>query len=123
MRDYDSLLMSRLLQGESGWAQAVYVAAMFAIVIWRRDRIVSDRLFRASYLFFAASLVAPYICTPLLQLLANTGRNGNGQIYTYIFASVLAPACYAAAVVFGLTSMMPPRVRFVQPPPMPHPLD
>jgi hypothetical protein len=123
VQNYESMLLGRLFQSDGGWLQAVYVAAMFAIVIWRRDRIVSDGLFRASYLFFAAALIVPHLVTPLIQMLSSSGRNGNNQIYTFIFASSLGPACYAGAVICGLKSMLPPRVRFSQPPPGPHPLD
>jgi ABC-type spermidine/putrescine transport system permease subunit II len=123
MQNYENLFFSRLLQNEGGWVQAVYVAAMFAILIWRRERIVSYKLFRASYFCFAGSIVLPPIVTPLMQLLVQSGRNSNGTIYTFIFASALAPICYAAAVVCGLASMMPERVRFAAQPAGPHPLD
>jgi hypothetical protein len=123
MQNFESLMFSRLLQGEGGWTHAVYVASMFAILIWRRERIVSYKLFRASYFCFAGAIVLPPILTPLMQMLAQTGTGSNSMIYTYIFAGSLAPICYAAAIVCGLASMMPERVRFASQPVGPHPLD
>jgi hypothetical protein len=123
MQNYENLLLSRLLQNETGIAQAVYVAAMFAIVIWRRDRIVNYSLFRVSYLCFAAAIVLPHLITPLIQFVSQSGRASDGQIALYIFGGALPPLCYAGAVICGLASMMPERVRFTSQPAGPHPLD
>ncbi len=50
---YDQFFMQALLERESGWAQAVYLAGMFAVVLWRKQSVVKWRLYRISYLLYA----------------------------------------------------------------------
>jgi predicted neutral ceramidase superfamily lipid hydrolase len=122
----DQFLLQRLAQPEGGWIYAVYLASMFALIIWRRESIVNFGLFRASYLFFAAAIVLPPIVWPFLPMLSQGARmNGDGQILYSIMANGLGPMLFAAAVVCGLASMMP-RIRYQSSPsgpPPKHPLD
>ena len=121
----DQLFFQRLFQGEQGWVQAVYLAGMFAMVLWRKESVVNWRLFRMSYLLYGASLVLPPIITPIIPLLMQ-GRsvNGDGQFFTYMVANALGPTLFAAAVICALGSMLP-RLMMAQPagPPPKHPLD
>lgn len=124
--NYEQLFLQRLFQGEQGWVQAVYLAGMFAIVLWRKESVVNWRLFRMSYLLYGASLVLPPILTPLIQFFfyPNAGAYAGGQVFTYIFISALGPLLFAAAVICALGSMLP-RLIVAQPagPPTKHPLD
>jgi hypothetical protein len=123
--NYQELLLQRLFQGDHSWAQAVYLAAMFAVMLWRKESIVNWGLFRMSYLLYGASLVLPPIITPLLPLaIQGRGINNDGQILTFAIVNALGPTLFAAAVICGLGSMMP-RLRIVQQPgpPPKHPLD
>ncbi len=130
---YEQLLLQRLFQTDGGgWTHAVYVAAMFVVIMWRKESIVNWWLFRMSYLLFAAALVIPPVVLPLLQWLASgamlQGRGtSEGQILLSILFSGTGPALFAGAVVCGLGSMMPRQFRFAAPlppsPPAPHPLD
>ena len=122
----DQLLLQRLAGSEGGLTYAVYLASMFAVIIWRRESIVNFGLFRASYLFFAAAIVLPPIIWPFLPTLSQGGRmNADGQILYSLLTSGMGPFLFAAAVVCGLASMMP-RIRHQSTPPGPppkHPLD
>jgi hypothetical protein len=130
---YEQLLLQRLFQTDStGWTHAVYVAAMFAVIMWRKEIVVNWPLFRTSYLLFAASLVIPPIMVPVMQWLASgvmiQGRGASeGQILLSFLIIGTGPALFAGAVVCGLGSMMPRQYRFAPPPappqPQPHPLD
>jgi hypothetical protein len=127
--NFDQLLLQRLSQPEGGWTYAVYLASMFALIIWRRESIVNYGLFRASYLFFAAAIVLPPIAWPVMSMF---GPNTNGlygfdnwQLVRTILGGGLGPGLFAAAVVCGLASMMP-RIRYqstMAGPPQKHPLD
>jgi hypothetical protein len=136
VQGYEQLLYlsQRMFQaGESGWAQAVYLAAMFAVVVWRKESVESWMLYRYSFLLYAASLVVPPIVLPLLQSSLAQNRNmGNlmpgGEVFTSIIYSSVWPLLFALAVVFGLASMMPRALLPYRPPqppgpPVPHPLD
>jgi hypothetical protein len=130
MPGIEQLLFQRLFTGDSGLAQAVYVAGMFAILIWRREAVVNWWLFRTSYLLYGASLIAPPILTPLIGILANGGNrnlsgiNADGQVFSLIFTLAVGPLLLAAAVICGLGSMIP-RLSIAPPlgPPPKHPLD
>jgi hypothetical protein len=123
MQNYEQLLLQRLFQGDTSWAQAVYIAGMFAILIWRRERVVNWWLLRTSYLLYGAALVLPHVLTPLVQLLVQN-HSGDAQIFTYIVATAIGPTFLAGAVICGLGSMIP-RLIIAQPPgpPPKHPLD
>jgi hypothetical protein len=129
MQRMDQLLLQRLLQNDStSWIQVVYLAAMFAVVMWRKDSIVNWGMFRASYIFYGISLVAPAIVLPLLQwMVPGAGFPGAGPssyIGTQIFMNAVGPTCFALAVVCGLGCMAPRRVFASRPvPTTPHPLD
>jgi hypothetical protein len=131
MQQMDQLLLQRLFQSDSaGWIQVVYLAAMFAVVMWRKESIVNWGLFRASYLFFGASLVVPSIVLPIIQWIVpgagfgGPGRMTGSSIGTQIFMNSVGPACFAGAVVCGLACMAPRRARIARPvQTVPHPLD
>jgi hypothetical protein len=120
------LLQQRLSPQEGGWTYAVYLASMFALIMWRRESIVNFGLFRASYLFFAAALVLPPVVWPFLMSFPPIAMSsGDSQIIRSILGSGLGPALFATAVVCGLASMMP-RIRYqssMAGPPSKHPLD
>jgi hypothetical protein len=123
--NFQEILLQRLFQGDHAWAQAVYLAGMFAVVLWRKESVVNWRLFRLSYLLYGASLVLPPIVAPLIPLVIQGGGvTGNGQIFTYIVSNAMGPTLFAAAVVCGLGSMLP-RLMIAHnvPPPQKHPLD
>jgi hypothetical protein len=124
--NYSDLLLQRLFGGDHSWAQAVYLAGMFAVLLWRKESVVNWRLFRISYLLYGGSIVLPAIITPLLPL-AVQGRgigSSEAQILTYAIINAIGPTLFAAALVCGLGSMMP-RLKMTQSPgpPPKHPLD
>ena len=120
------VMMQRLFQGDTGWAEAVYLFGMFGILIWKREAVLNWGMFRMSYLLYGASLVLPPIVGPLVQLLIRGGNNTNGdsQILTMILVTGTGPFLFAAAVACGLGSMVPRRT-YVAPivEPTKHPLD
>ena len=129
MQNYDQLFLQRLFFGDAttGWAQAVYLAGMFAIVIWRRESVVNWWLFRTSYLLFGAAIFLPHLVVPATQMaFANRagGGGGDGPIFTYIIANSMGPALLAAAIICGLGSMLPRLIiSHSSGPSAPHPLD
>ena len=124
MPNYEQLLLQRLFQNESGWAQAVYLAGMFAMIIWRKESVVKWRLFRLSYLLFGASLVLPPIVVPFTQMLMNNRAGTDQHVVAAVVAVGLGPALLAGAVICGLSAMMPRLALLQNPaPPTKHPLD
>jgi hypothetical protein len=128
MNGYQQMVFDPLLEVGNALAQAVYLAGIFGILIWRREAVVSWGLFRASYLFYGASLVVPPIIGPLSQFLAGAiNRNPNApdsQMFAIILVHATGPFLFAIAVACGLGSMVP-RPPFATPrvEPTKHPLD
>ena len=133
MRGFDDLLMLQQLLQPMGSATvlfaAVYLAGMFAALVWRRESIVSWGLFRVSYFLFGASLIAPAIAGPIISLSLSANNRfvaSDANVLLRIVHGGLGPLLFAGAVVCGLAAMMPRRV-FAVAPPAPkaekHPLD
>ncbi|MCC7085973.1 MAG: hypothetical protein IT427_13300 [Pirellulales bacterium] len=130
----DSLMFQRLfslLGGANGWHSTIYIAGMFAALLWRKESVVSWGLFRASYWLFAASLVLPPVVQPYLMhtaMVSNRGISieGVNTLLNVIWAGI-GPIMFAGAVICGLGSMMPLRAVSTPPstlpPQPPHPLD
>jgi hypothetical protein len=120
--NFQELLLTRLFG--SGWVQAIYVAGMFAVLMWRKESVTKWRLFRLSYLLYGASLVLPPLILPLLTV-AVQRPNISNDIFTYAIISAMEPILFASAVLCGLGSMMPRHnyARPVEMPPAKHPLD
>jgi hypothetical protein len=128
MNSYEQMIFERLFEGGNAWVQAVFIAGLFGILIWRRESVVSWGLFRASYLFYGASLVMPPIIGPLSQFLAGTiNRNPtalDSQAFATILVSATGPFLFAIAVACGLGSMIPRPTYIARPiEPTRHPLD
>jgi hypothetical protein len=124
-QQYQQLMLERLFQGQQAWPQAVYLAGMFAIVLWRKESVVNWRLFRLSYLLYAASLILPPIVLPLFEFVTPGGvGKAESQIFLYMISSGLGTWLFAAAVICGLGSMMPRLIiHHADLPPQKHPLD
>jgi hypothetical protein len=125
---YQRLIAS--LGGAGGWHYAVYVAGMFAALLWRKESIVNWSLFRASYLLFAAGLVLPAVIQPVLMMTMYSGGGGpraaDANILLGAISNGLGPGLFAGAIICGLGSMMPRRTFNLPPPALPqqqHPLD
>src|SRR5262245_12383559 len=131
MQNLDQFLfaLQRVAQSESGIAQGVYLAGIFAVLLWRRESVSSWWLFRMSVLLYGGSLVVPAIVTPLMRPLIVAGPgyppNDFSQIVCSIAIGAMWPALFAGAVICGVSSMLP-RIapwRSAPPFPGPHPLD
>lgn len=128
MPNLNQLLLQRLTQSDLGWMQVVYLAGMFAILIWRRESVVNPWLFRMSYLLFAAALVLPPIISPFLPGYSLGSSLGGVDSQTFInaAANAIGPGFFAGAIICGLGSLLPPLKNTSRPiaaPPPKHPLD
>lgn len=130
------MMIQQLMQslgGATGWSNAIYVAGMFAALLWRRESVVNWGLFRASYLLFAASLLLPPIVQPIVMMTMYSGAfrgggptQGDASVLLSAVSNGIGPGLFAGAVICGLGSMMPRRMFNMPPPSLPqqqHPLD
>ena len=134
MRDMEMvqlMQMRQLFGGGSTWAEAICLTGLFVLVIFRRESIVSWRLFRFAYLLIAVAILAPPLIIAGFQLepgmLTQTGSSPNyvSRLVFSIALSCVGPLCLAAAVVCAFGSVLP-RDTFSGPPrivPQKHPLD
>lgn len=132
MGDAIEWMLSRQLLGTGdSWTQAVFLAGVFLVLLFRRDQIVSLYLFRVSVILFALSLILPVVMTGILQM---TMTRSGGTLPTsgefggvmQILMTTAGPVLLGLAIVFCVVSMLPPQSRYPGPPdrpPQPHPLD
>jgi hypothetical protein len=126
------MMIQQLIQSLGG-ANAIYVAGMFAALLWRRESVMNWGLFRASYLLFAASLLLPPIIQSVVMMTMASGgfrtggMQGDANVLLSAISGGIGPGLFAGAVICGLGSMMPRRIFNMPPPasePKPqHPLD
>jgi hypothetical protein len=129
MNEY--MMIQQLMQslgGATGWSNAIYVAGMFAALMWRRESVTNWGLFRASYLLFAASLLLPPVVQPVVMMTMASGAfRGGGPVqgdFNVLLSAVsngIGPGLFAGAVICGLGSMMPRRMFNIPPPSAPQP--
>jgi hypothetical protein len=132
----EMMMLQQLMQslgGAMAWSYAIYVAGMFAALLWRKESVTNWGLFRASYLLFGASLILPPIVQPVVMMTMYGGAfrgggptAGDASVLLGAVSNGIGPILFASAVICGLGSMMPRRVFSMPPPSMPqqqHPLD
>src|SRR5690349_2520201 len=105
----EMMMLQQMLQslgGATGWASAIYVAGMFAALLWRRESIVNWGLFRASYLLFAASLLLPAVVSPVLMMTMYSGgfrgggpAQGDASVLLSAISGGLGPGLFAGAII------------------------
>ena len=128
------LMLLKQLVGSEGWLHVVFLAGMFAILVFRRDSIAIPGLFKLSILFFAASLVLPSLIVPFVGAMGGGGNpfgggfgssNSDAGFMVSLVYSGAGPSLFALGLMCGVLSLFPrklptPRAASV---PTKHPLD
>ena len=134
MRDVMEVMMYRQFFGVGdSWTQAVFLAGVFLVILFRRDQIVSPYMFRVSIILFVLSFILPVVLTGILQLTVNSGgrmggltQPGNPGSVLPVLMAVTGPVLLGLSVVLCVLSMLPQQNRYPTPqdrPREPHPLD
>ena len=126
----DLMYLRQMLGGES-WAQAVFLAGVFLVVMFRREQIVSPYMFRVSVILYVLSLILPIVITSILQYTSSTrgvgfiGSGSRGELFHTLMTAV-GPTVFGLSVLLCILSMLPAQSRYPAPPErpsQPHPLD
>jgi hypothetical protein len=124
----EMMMLRQMLSGDQ--LPLVVLAALFVALLFRRESIVSFRLFRLGYIFFILSLVLPVLLQSFLAAVGPPGGLRSGfpaDGYLLAIYNSLGPLFSAIGLLCILGSLMPPRTkrsRVVSPaPPQKHPLD
>ena len=125
------LMYLRQMLGGDSWLQAVFLAGVFLVVLFRREQIVSPYMFRVSIILYVLSLILPIAITSILQYTSSTrgvgfiGSGSRGELFHTLMTGV-GPAVFGLSVLLCVLSMLPPQSRYPAPPQrqqQPHPLD
>lgn len=130
MRDVQELFYLRQLLGSGqGWLQVGFLLCLFAVLLFRPERIRSPALFRLALLLFVLSVVAPHVltfCFGFLQFIDDDysitfGRGANGLLVTLQGAS--GPILLGVSLILAFEALSPgsPPQRRVSP--TKHPLE
>jgi hypothetical protein len=131
MPNATELMYLRQMLGTDSWVQAVFLAGVFLVIVFRRDHIVSPYMFRVSIILYVLSLILPITITSILQYTASTrgvgfiGSGSGGELFHTLMPGV-GPAVFGLSVLLCILSMLPERSRYPAPPqrqPQSHPLD
>jgi hypothetical protein len=132
MRDAMEVMMYRQFFGVGeSWTQAVFLAGVFLVILFRRDQIISPYMFRVSIILFVLSFILPVLMTGILQYTASGSRGGFLQAGSPgallpMMMTATGPVLLGLAVVFCVLSLLPQHSRYPGPPErpqQPHPLD
>jgi hypothetical protein len=129
MRDVMEMIMVRqVFGGGESWIQAVFLAGVFLVLLFRRDHIVSPYMFRVSIILFVLSMVLPVIIVGIMQFTGATPSpiRSVGDSLLQVLMTGTGPVLLGLAVLLCILSMLPAHSRYPAPPerpPQPHPLD
>lgn len=128
----EMMFFRQMLGGGDSWVQAVFLAGVFLVVLFRRDQIVSPYMFRVSVILYVLSYILPLLLSAVLQFtLRGSGRvmgrgPGDSGELLQILMTAVGPLLLGLAIMLCVLSMLPPQSRYPGPPqrpPQPHPLD
>ncbi len=132
MNNAIELMFFRQMLGGDSWVQAVFLAGVFAVLLYRRDKIVAPYMFRVAIILFVLSFIVPVVFTAILQYAA-AGRRGGGVVgfsddgaLMHVISTATGPVLLGLAVLLCVLSMLPAHSRYPSPPVRqdePHPLD
>jgi hypothetical protein len=125
------MMFVRQMMGGESWVHAVFLAGLFAVILFRRDQIVSPYTFRVSVILFVLSFILPIVVTSMVQQMGRAGRPGfigspDAGTFFQVIALGVGPFLFGLRVLLCILSMLPPWSRYPQPPSRPqepHPLD
>ena len=129
MRDFMEVMMLRQSLGSAdSWTQAVFLAGVFLVIMFRRDQIVAPYMFRVSIILFVLSIIVPVAVVAIVQFAGATPTpvRGWGDGLLQIMMTGSGPVLLGLAILLCILSMLPAHSRYPAPPehaPQPHPLD
>ncbi len=120
--------------------QFAFIVGLFAIVMFRREAIVSHYKFRLACLVFVLSYILPVILQPIVQVsIQSTGggampfstRKGAMKLdfdfFLQLLGTSIGPVLFGTALMLCIGAMLPREDRAARSPatkpPGPHPLD
>ena len=114
MQDF---MMMREMFGSNGmdWLAIALMLSLFAICVFKPERIRKRLVFRWACILLAFSIIAPHLTRVALQSM-QMGIVGSGRINmysdptlgsAYAFTAALRPCCLAASVLLGLMAISP----------------
>jgi hypothetical protein len=123
-------LLKQLLGGGEGWLQAAYVLGLFAILVYRPERIRIPGLFSFGCIVFALSVAVPPALAGLLGLLAggwnalgsSRGSSSSGWVHVAPLLSAAGPVLLGISLVCVLIAICPAPVVSSRLQPPRHPL-
>jgi len=94
------------------WLNVAFIACVFAVLMFKRERIVNVALFRTACVLFTLSLIAPSVGLFLLSTVAEAAspmaRKPFGEITVSMkVVNLLAPLLFAGAFMTAVSSMIP----------------
>ena len=130
MRDVQELFYLRQLLGSGqGWLQVGFLLCLFAVLLFRPERIRSPALFRLAFLLFVLSVIVPQVltsCFGFLQFISGgssfrPGREATSLLVT--LQSTSGPLLFGLSMILAFLALSPssPPQRRVSP--VKHPLE
>ena len=114
--------------GGQGWLLFGFLLCLFAVLLFRPERIRSAGLFGWACARFALSVIAPPVLTYCYGYLQNiegtSSRPGGGAMSLWLPVQQLAgPLLFGLSLIFGLLALMPRSAPQSRPGPTKHPLE
>ncbi len=106
MRDLEELyFLKQFLGTGQGWLTVGFLLCLFAVLLFKPERIRSAGLFAWAWLLFALSIIAPPVltfCLQFLQIVDGSPSRPGGEIGSLL----LALQGVSGPVLFGLSLML-----------------
>lgn len=114
----EELLMMQLFGGggasgwmpSGGWLQVVYLAFLFAIPIFRPERIRVASSYRGAYLCFALSIIVPSAASVLMMNLLSPGgvtADGLSGIQLLQLFNAAGPVLFGISIILAMKAIVP----------------
>lgn len=126
----EQFVLSQLFGGQN-LIHAVFLAGMFAVVLFRRETIAIPGMFKLAYWLFAAAIVVPACITPFATAMSGSFSarmrgpmaSDVGWVLNAVYTAT-GPVLFALSVLCAFGSMFPRKLRPASiAAPAPHPLD
>lgn len=130
MRDMEQLFYLRQLLGSGqGWLQVGFLLCLFAVLLFRPERIRSPALFRLALLLFVLSVIVPHVltfCFAFLQYIHDDfsitfGKGSNWLLVTLQGAS--GPILLGLSLILAFEALSPGSPPQRRASPVKHPLE
>ena len=125
--------LTQMFGGGHVWLQLGYLVCLFAVLLFRPERIQRPRVFNYAWAALGMSIILPPSLMVLLSYIGESNRSGRGGLPridqfsgVVLMASASGPVLFGASVLLGFAALAPPRVNQIRRPPTQpttHPLD